>query len=95
MRCPVCRAENVEEATCRRCRADLTLLVALEEARRAALAKAARAAATGDAAGTLTNAEMAHRLRADADSACYLALGHLLNRDFAQALAQHQRASSS
>ena len=35
MRCPVCRAENTEETTCRRCRADLSLLAALEQARRA------------------------------------------------------------
>jgi hypothetical protein len=41
MRCPVCKAENVQESACRRCKADLSLLRALE-ARRAALLKSAR-----------------------------------------------------
>ena len=93
MRCPVCRAENAEETTCRRCRADLSLLVALEEARRSALTEAAHAAASGDGAGTLQHAQTAHDLRPDRDSWRWLAVGYLLQRDFAQALA-HQRAQS-
>lgn len=34
MRCPVCRAENDRGPNCRRCRADLSLLFALEKQRR-------------------------------------------------------------
>ncbi len=93
MRCPVCRAENGEEATCRRCKADLTLLVALEQTRRHALTEAAVAAAAGDGAATLVHAEAAHRLRADAESWRWLAVGGLLTRDFNLALACYRQVS--
>jgi hypothetical protein len=84
MRCPVCRAENTE-ATCRRCRADLTLLFAVEAERRRLLALAAEAAAHGDGERVVEHARDAHDLRRDQDSARWLALGHLLKRDFAAA----------
>jgi hypothetical protein len=87
MRCPVCRAENAEDATCRRCKADLSLLVTVEQARRQALAQAAHAAASGDGHRTLQHAEAAHRLRRDPDSWRWLAVGGLLVRDFALAAA--------
>jgi hypothetical protein len=90
MRCPVCRAENAEDATCRRCKADLSLLVTLEQTRRHELAAAAQAAALGDGATTLTHAEKAHRLRADYDSWRWLAVGHLLKREYGRALNCHQ-----
>ena len=92
MRCPVCRAENAEDATCRRCRADLALMVAVEQARRQALTQAAHAAASGDGMGTLQHAEAAHRLCRDAESWRWLAVGGLLVRDFQLALACYQRA---
>jgi hypothetical protein len=93
MRCPVCQAENAG-ATCRRCKADLALLVKLEEARRSELALAHGALAAGAAALALGHAEAAHRLRADADSWRCLATAFLLERNFAQALAcrAHARA---
>ena len=87
MRCPVCRADNAEDATCRRCKADLSLLVTVEQARREALAHAANAAASGDGLRTLQYAEAAHRLRRDAESWRWLAVGGLLIRDFALATA--------
>jgi hypothetical protein len=92
MRCPVCRAENAECATCRRCRADLSLLVTLEETRRHALTQAARAAALGDGMRVLDYAEAAHRLRMDHESWRWLAVGGLLVRDFALALACWRQA---
>ena len=95
MRCPVCRAENAEENTCRRCRADLSLLVTLEQARRHALQQAAGAAALGDGATTFRYAQAAHSLRPDAESWRWQAVGCLLQRDFARALACHQRAHES
>ena len=91
MRCPVCRAENGEGAACRRCRADLSLLVTLEESRRSALERAVNAAASGDGAATLVHAEAAHRLRRDRDSWRWLAVGALLVRDFALALACYRQ----
>jgi len=91
MRCPVCRAEN-DGVTCRRCKADLTLLVQLEDARRQAIADAVDAAAAGDGGRTLEHAKRAHRLRFDHDSFRLLALGYLLQRDFANAVVHHQKA---
>jgi hypothetical protein len=95
MRCPVCRAENEEGTACRRCRVDLTLLVTLEQTRRYMLAQAADAAASGDGAKTLGHAESAHRLRADTDTWRWLAVGGLLVRDFALALACYRQARSA
>lgn len=91
MRCPVCRAEN-DNVTCRRCKADLTLLDTLERARQRALADAMNAVKIGDGKRALESASEAHRLRADAESARLVALGHLLQREFARALAFHGSA---
>jgi hypothetical protein len=93
MRCPVCRAENAEDVTCRRCKADLSLLVTLEQLRCQALARAANAAASGDGAATLQHAEIAHQLRVDRDSWRWLAVAHLLQRDFTRALACYRSTS--
>jgi hypothetical protein len=93
MRCPVCRAENGADPGCRRCRADLSLLVTLEETRRGALASAARAAAVGDGSETLRQARRAHALHPSPDSWRWLAVGFLLLRDFPQALAHHRAAN--
>ena len=93
MRCPVCRAENgAEETMCRRCRADLSLLVELERARQSALRTAAQAAAAQDGVAVLRSAQQAHAMRPDRVSWRWLATGYFLQRDFAQALAHHQRA---
>jgi hypothetical protein len=85
MRCPVCRAENAAGPTCRRCRADLSLLFDLEERRAHALAAAERSAARGAGGEVVRFAGEAHRLRRGEDSRRLLALGHLLRRDFAGA----------
>ncbi len=85
MRCPVCRAENSEGPQCRRCRADLSLLFALEEQRRRLLEAAASYAACGDGEGTKHFAAVAHDLRRGEDAARLLTLGHLLRGDFAAA----------
>jgi hypothetical protein len=94
MRCPVCKAENAAETTCRRCRADLSLLVSLEQSRQTALAFAANAAAEGDGEGTLEYARRAHFLRPDCTSWRWLAIGYFLTRNFSQALAHYQHACS-
>ena len=90
MQCPVCRAENTD-ATCRRCKADLTLLAQLEHARADALAQAADSAAAGNGEQALRHAETAHRLREDRDSWRWMAVASLLMRDFARALDCHQK----
>ena len=93
MRCPVCRAEN-EEPTCRRCKADLAPLFALEDQRARALAAAARAAWQGQGAEVVHHAELAQRLRGGDDALRWLAMGHLLERDFSRALAYYRRVRS-
>ena len=86
LRCPVCKADNTQGPLCRRCKADLSLLFALEEQRRQALADARRAAAAGDWDSLLRWAERADTLRRDDESKRLLAVAHLLHRHFAEAL---------
>ena len=85
MRCPVCKAENDAGSQCRRCRADLALLFALAEQRRWALAEAYRAAACGRWRRALTLAEGADALHSDEESRRLVAVGRLMERDFAGA----------
>ena len=94
MRCPVCRADNESGAvTCRRCKADLAPLAALESSRAAALARAAHAAGRGCADRVLREAREAQLLRPGPDALRWFAVGHLLRRDFARALACYRRAA--
>jgi hypothetical protein len=96
----VCKAENVQEWTCRRCKADLSLLWEVEERRAALLASARRhlagpegrgpSADEGPAARSHTrlageDAAAAGRLRAGVDALRLTALARLLGRDFAGA----------
>jgi hypothetical protein len=85
MRCPVCKAENVQGPQCRRCKADLALLVAVEARRRQELQAARRCLAAGLWAQALTHAAEAHWLQSDEESRQLLAVASLLNRDFASA----------
>jgi hypothetical protein len=85
--CPACRARNDDGPRCRRCKADLTLLFALEERRAARLADAARHAAAGEPDAALVAAAEAERLRRGDDARRLRAVAHLLRRDFAAALA--------
>ncbi len=91
LRCPVCKAENMQGPQCRRCKADLSLLFALEEQRRAALDAARHAAGHGDRQGFLAAAERADTLRSDEESRRLLAVARLLHGDFAEALREAQR----
>ena len=91
MRCPVCRAEYDLDVTCRRCKADLALPVAVERQRAAALVESARAVQRGDVTEALTHARTAHTLRAADDSLRALAAAYLLHRDFATALVCYER----
>jgi hypothetical protein len=85
MRCPVCRADDNHTEQCRRCKADLTLLVRLERQRAACLASAERHAGRGEAQACLADAQSAHALRGDSESLRLIALAALLKRDFAAA----------
>ena len=90
IRCPVCRAENDLGPLCRRCKADLSPLVDLEDRRANVLRLAAGAAARGDAEAIIRHAREAHLLRSDQDTLRWFATGYLLRRDFARALECHR-----
>jgi hypothetical protein len=85
MRCPVCKADNSQGPQCRRCKADLSLLFALEEKRRQALAEARQRLHRGEWSEAVRQAETADWLRGDEESKRLAALAHLLERDFAEA----------
>ncbi len=96
MTCPVCRAANDGTVTtCRRCKADLTLVVAVE-ARRAGLLGAAKSAlAAGDFDATLRHLTAAEAVRGGADVERLKAAAHLLNRDFPAAWRTYQQGQVS
>ena len=83
--CPCCRASNAS-AVCRRCRADLSLLAALETRRECHVTLAKRFAADGRPAEALRQVDQAARLRPAADVKHLRAALLLLAGDFAAAL---------
>ena len=85
MRCPVCRAEVEQGPQCRRCRADLSLLFALEKQRQQVLTTAYRRLHQGRYQQALLLAEGAEALRRDEEARRLRALLYLLQRDFAKA----------
>lgn len=85
MRCPVCKAENSQGPQCRRCKADLSLLFALEDQRARALAEARHCLRRGEWQAAIEHAKTAERLRGDEESKRLLAAVHLLGKDFAAA----------
>lgn len=95
MRCPVCRADNNQPPHCRRCRADLTLLFALEEERRHALAAAGACVARGQLGRALDLANGAAALRRGGDADQLLAVIHLLRRDFREAWRLYRNRDTS
>ena len=86
MRCPVCRAENDQGPTCRRCRADLSLLFDLEGQRRRAVERARLELGRGRGQEALTLLDEAGALRRGDDVRRLRAVAYLLGRDFARAL---------
>ena len=90
IRCPACRAENTQGPTCRRCKADLSLLFRLEEQRGRALAEARRLLAAGRTDEADALAGEADWLRSDAESRRLRAMTRFMRRDFAGAWACYQ-----
>lgn len=95
MRCPVCKADNPQGPQCRRCKADLSLLFALEEQRGRMLAEARHYLRRGEWQAAVEHAEMANWLRGDEDSRQLLAMVYLLSRDFAVAWRCYQARETS
>jgi hypothetical protein len=86
MQCPVCKAENVAGPACRRCKADLTSLVALEECRDVLLAASHEHLVRGESLRAAERALLAQRYRDGEDARRALAVATLLHRDFGSAL---------
>jgi hypothetical protein len=93
MRCPVCRAENAEPTSCRRCKADLSLLCQLEGRRARVLALARRHLAAGVWQDAAVEATEADRLRHGSDAHQLTAVACLLGGDFAGAWAEYRAAT--
>jgi len=92
--CPCCKANNDAGPSCRRCKADLSLLFAVEADRTAALAEARRLAAVGRFGESLAALDRAAQLRHTPDVPRLRAAVLLLARDFPAALrAYHELAT--
>ncbi len=85
MRCPVCKADNNQPPACRRCKADLTPLFALEAQRADALSRARQALAAGRYGAARAFAEAADGMRHDAESHRLCAAVALMTGDFTAA----------
>jgi hypothetical protein len=95
MLCPICKARNDSGPQCRRCRADLSALFALETCREQMLVDATRAAGAGSWEEAHAAATRANALRRDADSQRLLAICALMQRDFATAWKIHEDISAT
>ena len=88
MRCPVCRAENDSGPQCRRCRADIGTLFALEDQRRRVLDVAYRCLYRGELRRTQSLVEGVQAFRDDVESRRLIACSALLRGHFAEAWRQ-------
>lgn len=93
MICPVCKARNDQGPQCRRCKADLSLLFALDDRRQLLLTEARRHFAAGRWDEALAGARAADALRHGTDARQLEAVCHLLRGDHGRALACHAAAS--
>jgi methylphosphotriester-DNA--protein-cysteine methyltransferase len=94
LRCPVCKAENTQGPACRRCKADLSMLFALDEKRAQALATARAALAERRWEEARTAAKMADHLRHDDESKELVAVTALVCGDFHEAWRLHRELMS-
>ena len=87
MNCPVCKAENAAGPNCRRCKADLSLLIAVEERRTFHLAEAGQATRDGRLDDALESLRQAAALRSGPDIRRFRACLSLLAGDYVASLA--------
>ena len=83
--CPCCRAVNDTGPTCRRCKADLSALFALESHREFLLTESRRLSRLEQFADALAAVDQAQSLRAGTDTRQLRAALLLLNRDYSSA----------
>jgi hypothetical protein len=93
LRCPVCRAENATGPICRRCRADLSLLAAVEARRDHHLAAARAAIHDSRFDDAIEDLARAEELRGGWDVRRLRACAFLLAGDFVSALAERAAAA--
>jgi hypothetical protein len=93
LRCPACKADNAAGPACRRCKADLSMLFALEEQRAAQLAAVPQACAAGNFDEALHLASRANSTRPGPDSQHWVAVLSLLAGNFDEAWNAYQTAS--
>src|SRR5262245_10802256 len=93
--CPVCRAEYSTGSGCRRCRADLTLVAAVEARRDYHLAAARWAIRDGRYDDALEELTKAAGLRDGPDIRQIRACAYLMAGHFAAALAEHAQLTRS
>jgi hypothetical protein len=89
MQCPICKAENTQGPQCRRCKADLSLLVRLESQRDWALHSSRSSLQRGDLVESGRLAVHADWLRSDKESTRLIAVVAVLSRDFDRAFRCH------
>jgi len=89
LRCPVCRAENTTGPACRRCRADLSLLAAVEARRDFHLTRARSALRDGRPDAAREDLDRAEELHAGPDTRRVRACLSLLAGDFSAAWAEY------
>jgi len=94
LRCPVCRADNTTGPACRRCKADLSLLMAVEERRGHHISLAQVALREGQLDDALEQLALAAQLRTGADIRRLRACVFLLAGDNAAVLAEHVAATA-
>ncbi len=92
--CPCCRAANETGPTCRRCRADLSLLFAVADRRGFLLSEARRLVAEGKFADAVRSLDEAAALRAGGDVRRLRAAALLLAGEYAAALAAYDGLAS-
>ena len=92
MRCPVCRADNSTGPICRRCKADLSLLIAVEAGRIEHFTLCGQAVRGGRFADAFEELADAEALRGGADIRRYRACVFLLAGDFASAAVEYVEA---
>jgi hypothetical protein len=93
--CPLCRAENGSSPTCRRCKADLSMLVSLVARRNWLFDQAMAAWAQGRRKDAFAFLQSAGEIRQDAELHKRVAVLSLLEGDFASAFRERQRATAS
>jgi hypothetical protein len=94
LRCPVCKAENTQGSNCRRCKADLSMLFALERKRAGVIAEARAALAEGHWSEAAAQARIADHLRHDEETRELLAVTALICGDFHEAWRLHRQITT-